>query len=162
MHIEKFQSFHWSWTVFIALGVALMAMGGSLGGLSTVMDFAGTAFSIGGAVFITVGLIYTLPSTNSLEIKDDGFSYRSGLGRKFCRWEDCSEFSPWRKTVFGMVANELVTFNNSSNPDQARANLEVTGKNASLPGTYGFSADELAEKLNHFRQLRLTGTNSTI
>lgn len=162
MHIEKFQSFHWSWTVFIALGVALMAMGGSLNGLSTVMDIAGMGFSIAGVIFITVGLIYTLPTTNSLEIKDDGFSYRSGFKRTFCRWEDCSEFSAWRKTAFGMTANELVTFNKMSDAEQARANLEVTGKNASLPGTYGFSADELAEKLNHFRQLRLAGTNSTL
>lgn len=162
MHIEKFQSFQWNWTVFIALGVALMGMGGSLGGISPVLDFASTAIAICGAIFIMAGLVYTLPSTNSLEIKDSGFSYRTGLTRTFCRWEDCSEFSAWKKTAFGILANELVTFDWIGDSSRVRANLEVTGKNASLPGTYGLGAEELAQKLNHFRNVRLSGTNSTI
>jgi hypothetical protein len=127
-------------------------MGSSVQGLSEAFNFASLAFVSAGGMMIMVGLIYTLPTSNSLEIEDSGFSYRAGWRRVFCRWEDCSEFYPWNKKVFGFKANELVTFDAKTPPSQAKTNISATGHNSVLPGTYGLSCDELAAKLNEYRR----------
>lgn len=155
MQIQKYQSFQWSWTLFIVLGLALLGMGTQASGLSELLDIAATGFFIGGGALIMVGLIYTLPTSNTLEIAEDGFSYRAGWSRIFCRWEQCSEFSPWEKNLFGMTANELVTFNSENPKAQSKTNVKTTGQNAVLPGTFGLPADELARKMNHFRQMQI-------
>lgn len=155
MQIQKYQSFQWNWSVFVALGLALIGLGAGTKGVSDAMDVVATGFLIGGGVVTMVGLMYMLPSSNSLEIEEDGFSYRSGWQRVFCRWEQCSEFSPWQKEVFGYKANELVTFNSENPAAQSKTNIKTTGRNAVLPGTYGLSAKELADRMNQFRHMQM-------
>ncbi len=156
MQIQKYQSFQWSWTLFIVLGLAMMGMGSQAMGVSNALDIVATGFFIAGGTMIMVGLIYTLPSSNTLEIAEDGFSYRAGWHRIFCKWEQCSEFSPWEKNLFGMTANELVTFDSDNPAAQSKTNVKATGQNAVLPGTFGLPADELARKMNHFRQMQIS------
>ena len=146
-----FKSFQWRWTIFIALGITLIGMGASVQGISLIFTITATAFMAGGGMLVMVGLIYCLPSSNSLEINDGGFSYRNGLKTVFCRWEDCGEFTTWHQNLFGLTASELVTFDTKTPIASANSNLKTTGKNGVLPGTYGMDADELVAKLNQFR-----------
>lgn len=155
MQIQKYQSFHWSWTLYIFLGLALLGLGAQASGVNEVLDIAATGFSIGGGAMIVIGLIYTLPTSNTLEIAEDGFSYRAGWSRVFCRWEQCSKFSKWEKQLFGLTSNELVTFDSENPAAQSKTTVKVTGQNALLPGTFGLPAEELARKMNHFRQMQL-------
>ena len=155
MQIQKYQSFQWNWSLFIVLGLALFGLGTKAYGTSDILNIAATGFYIGGGTMIMVGLMYMLPSSNSLEIEEEGFSYRSGWQKIFCRWDQCSEFSPWQKKLFGMTANELVTFNSDNPAAQSKTNVSATGRNAVLPGTFGLSADELAEKMNRFREMQI-------
>ncbi len=148
---QVFKSFQWRWTIFIALGITLIGMGASVHGLSVLFNFTGIAFMAGGGMLVMAGLIYSLPSSNCLEIKTGGFSYRDGLKTVFCRWEDCGEFSTWRQNILGMTASELVTFNTKAPVSSSNTNLKTTGKNGVLPGTYGMDADELVAKLNQVR-----------
>ncbi len=155
MQLQKYQAFQWNWSLFIVLGFALLGMGSQAMGASKLLDIAATGFYIGGGTMIMVGLMYMLPSSNSLEIEEDGFSYRSGWQRIFCRWDQCSEFSSWQKNLFGMTANELVTFNSDNPAAQSKTNQKTTGCNAVLPGTFGLSADDLAEKMNQYRKMQI-------
>ena len=151
MEKQVYKSFQWRWTIFIGLGLSLIAMGASVHGFSPLLDFISVIFIAAGGMMIMAGLIYALPSSNSLEIKDTGFSYRNGLKTIFCRWEDCDEFSTWRQSLFGMTSSELVTFNTKNPVNSAQTNVKTTGKNGVLPGTYGMDADDLVAKLNSFR-----------
>lgn len=161
MQNHTYKSFQWRWTIFIALGITLIGMGASVQGISFLFTITATAFMAGGGMMIMVGLIYSLPSSNSLEIKESGFSYRNGLKTVFCRWEDCDEFSTWRQKLFGMTASELVTFNTRTPVSSANSNLKTTGKNGVLPGTYGMDADELVAKLNQFRSNYISSHQTT-
>jgi len=156
-----FKSFQWRWTIFIALGITLIGMGASVEGISFIFTLTATAFIAGGGMLVMVGLIYCLPSSNSLEINDGGFSYRNGLKTVFCRWEDCGEFSSWHQSIFGLTASELVTFNTKTPVSSASSNLKTTGKNGVLPGTYGMDVDELVAKLNKFRSNHVSSGSST-
>lgn len=151
MRIAQFKAFEWRWAVFVAAGLTMISMGASVGNVSAAMTFVSVLFMVVGGVLMVTGLIYLLPSSNRLDINDNGFSYRRGLTTSFCPWEDCSEFSTWQQKVFGMNGVELVTFDRKKPLSDSKTNIEVTGRNSVLPGTYGLEAEKLAETLNRFR-----------
>ena len=167
MQLQKYQSFQWNWSLFILLGLGLLGLGVKTTDISQILDFAATGLLIGGGTMIVLGLFYTLPISNSLVIEEDGFSYRAGWRRVFCRWEECSEFSPKQKNLLGLIENELVTFDSENPAALSKSGVKITGeitdkttgnitgKNVALPGTFGLCADELAEKMNHFRQMQI-------
>lgn len=146
MQIKKYQSCRWSWTLVAVAGLALLVAGSQIKSIIDIPDIVSTLLFTGGSALTMVGLIYTLPATNALEIAEEGFSYRAGCRRIFCRWEQCSEFSRQEQNLFGLTANELVAFNSDT---------PANGQKIVLPCTFGLPADELAQKMNHFRQMQL-------
>ncbi len=155
MQIQKYQSVHWTWTFAIILGLVMVALASREADSSGILDLLASGLFTSGGMMIVVGLVYTLPGTNALEIAEEGFSYRAGWRKVFCRWEQCSEFSPVKKTRFGVVANELVTFDSDNPAVQSKSVAKTTGRNAALPDTFGLSAQDLAKNMNHFRQMQL-------
>ncbi len=146
MQIKKYQSCRWSWTLVAVAGLTLLAAGSQIKNISDIPDIVATLLFIGGSALAMVGLVYTLPATNALEIAEEGFSYRAGWRRIFCRWEQCSEFSRQEQSLFGLTASELVIFSSDT---------PANSQKIVLPCTFGLSADELVQKMNHFRQMQL-------
>jgi len=146
MQIQKYQSARWGWTFAIVLGLVMVAFASRASNTSGIFDILASGLFTSGGMMIVVGLVYTLPASNYLEIAEEGFCYRAGWRKVFCSWEQCSEFSPVKKTSFGVMANERVTFSSDA---------PATGHNCVLPGTFGLSADDLARNMNQFRQMQL-------
>jgi len=146
MQIQKYQSFRWSWMLAVVAGLALLVLGAQVKEVTYFTDMITTGLFTGGGLLVMVGLIFTLPSSNTLEIAEEGFSYRAGWRRIFCRWDQCSEFSRQEKNLLGLTANELVTFNSDA---------PAPSHSLVLPGTFGLSADDLARNMNDFRQMQL-------
>ena len=152
MQIQKYQSARWVKFLLAVPGLVLLALGSKSINTFALFDTVATGLFVGGGTMVIMGLIFALPAANSLEIVEEGFSYRAGLRRVFCRWEQCSEFSSTDKSMFGMVAGETVTFESNN-----RSNLAggAGGLTTSLPGTYGLQASELAAQLNRYRDMQL-------
>lgn len=157
MRVAQFKAFQWRWAVFVAAGISMIGMGASVQNVSAVMDFLSFVFMFTGGMLLVTGLTFLLPSSNSLDIKENGFSYRRGFRTTFCPWDECGEFSTWRQKVFGLTGTEVVAFDRKDHARDGKTGADVNGKNSVLPGTYGLGADELAKKLNHFRAVYLGG-----
>jgi len=153
MHLQKYQSFQWSWSWVVIPGMGLLALGIKAAGISQILDIAAKGLFYGGCALIIIGLVYTLPMANKLEIDEDGFTYRNGWQRLHCRWEDCGEFSPAQRKLLGLIPHEIVTFDYIDPALPADIAIKPTGQSAALPGTFGLQAGELAQKMNGFRAM---------
>lgn len=156
MQIRKYQTYQWNWSLITIAGFASIGLGAAAFGTLQALYITATVLYTAGGILILTGLFYTLPSANSLEIEEDGFSYRVGWHRVYCRWEECSEFSPWQNSAFGLKATELVTFNSENPAIQSKSNIKGADQNCALPGTFGLGANDLAKEMNYFRQMQIS------
>jgi len=156
MQIRKYQTYQWNWSLIIIAGFVSIGLGAAAFGTLQALYITATVLYTAGGILILTGLFYTLPGANALEIEEDGFSFRAGWHRVYCRWEECGEFSPERKSAFGLKAIELVTFNSENPAIHSKAKTKGTNQNCALPGTFGLGADDLAKEMNYFRQMQIT------
>ncbi len=155
MQIQKYQTYQWHWSLIIIIGLAFIILGIEAFGILQALYITAKVLYTAGGVLILIGLFYTLPITNSLQIEEDGFSYRAGFHRVYCRWEECSEFSRWQKSAFGRKSKELVTFDSENPTIQSKSNIKGADQHCALPCTFGRDADDLVDEMNYFRQMQL-------
>ena len=121
------------------------------GGLLMIHD--GQAFGWLAVAFFGLGMVvFTLqlfPNCSYLRVSASGIEIRSLWRTHRYEWSDMSHFCA------GIIGhNKMVLFNFSSSYHQAHAVRAVaktlTGAEAALPDTYGFTAEALAEHLNQW------------
>ncbi|MBO9514267.1 MAG: hypothetical protein J7549_09130 [Variovorax sp.] len=126
---------------FVAGGVISLHAGHPLAGWLGIVFFGFCAL---------VFAAYLVPGGNHLRLGAEGFTVRSLFRDWHVAWPDTSEFF-----VARISGNKSVCWNYSSTYSKyTRSRIiarGLTGAEASLPDTYGLSADDLAQLLNQWR-----------
>ena len=103
-----------------------------------------------------VGLVNLHPRAGYLTLRADGFEFASLFRKTFVRWNDVEAFVPIR-----MSGNKFVAWNYvqgyGAHEKMRRINLSVSGIEAMLPDTYGFTNEELAARMNELRETARRG-----
>lgn len=137
----------WRHLLLVVLSGAFVVMGGFL--VSRGQPFGWLCIAFFG-LGVLLGLATLVPGASYLELREDGFEFRSIYRKWFQRWSDIEEFFPQR-----IATNDMVCWNYTPGYDaQARGrklSAGLTGVEAALPDTYGLSAPELAELMNQWR-----------
>jgi hypothetical protein len=125
----------------LAAGGALMIRGGDAKGWFVLIFFT--------AVALTAAVVM-LPGASALTLDRDGFEAINLFRRSRTRWQDASGFTA---ASIPPAQQRLVVYDDAraSTWRVAKVNVAITGRNASLPDTYGRSADELAELMAAWR-----------
>jgi hypothetical protein len=104
------------------------------------------------ALCLAVSAIMLLPGAGGLVLDAEGFVATSLFRSHRFRWRDVNGFEPISVSRQRMVGFDDVTGGRTI----GAINTALAGRNAALPDTYGFSADELAELMQRWRD-RATG-----
>jgi hypothetical protein len=92
-------------------------------------------------------ILYMLPGASMLILNRDGFECRSVYRAYAYRWRDVSDFAVWER-----YRNEFVVFDDASKAGAlSDMNRSLSGRNASLPDTYGMSAADLAGLMERWK-----------
>ena len=106
------------------------------------------ALTIGffGLCIVVFGIQF-LPGCAYLEITEDGFTIVNLFQKKPISWADVASFG-----VRKIPGNNMVVWNYSKDFGESERKLsdKFIGTKASLPDTYGMSAEDLADMLNKF------------
>jgi len=105
-------------------------------------------------IFFGAGLVMSatmlLPGAGGLVLDGDGFQVTSLFRRHRSRWQDVTRFEP---ISVPYARQRMVGFDDTTAGRTITAiNTALTGHNAALPDTYGFSVDELAELMRRWRE----------
>jgi hypothetical protein len=139
------------WLLVFA-GSALFAVGGAW------MIRSGDGRGWLGVIFFGLGALVAavqlLPGAGALMLDRDGFEVASLFRRHRTRWQDAAGFIAARlpRARQKMVAYDDATLGTTS---LTKFNVSVIGRNAALPDTYGFSADDLAQLMARWRERAL-------
>jgi hypothetical protein len=114
--------------------------------------WAGLAF-FGSGMLITLGMM--LPGASSLTLDRDGFEIIHVYRHFSILWKNASNFETW---VIGDRAPKMVVFDSADAKKLAiaRLNVALSGHNAGLVDTYGFSAEVLADLMAQWRERAAT------
>jgi len=131
---------------FVIIGIGAIFDGDKIGWLC--VGFFGLCF--------LVAAMQLLPGCSYLILSPEGFEYCS-LYRKFSyNWHEIRELG-----VTNISGNEMVCINFSDDYDNAKLGRKIstglTGVEGSLPDTYGFSAFELAEIMQVYKDYNEQG-----
>lgn len=115
------------------------------------VPFLGTVMAIFFGLCILVFGVQFFPGSAYLELNDDGFSVVHQFREKTYNWADIEEFSTHKFT-----GNKIVTWTYTKafqvqDSDRTLAN-RVMKTEASLPDSYGMTAEDLAKMMNALRQ----------
>jgi hypothetical protein len=124
-----------------AVGGAWMIRGGDPQGWFVLIFFAAVALIAAAAL---------LPGAGALTLDRDGFEITNLFRHHRIRWQDASGFTAARIPPARQL---FVVFDKASASGSfvANVNVAIVGRNASLPDTYGQSADKLAELMAAWR-----------
>lgn len=127
--------------VFVAGGIGMVRDADSRGWLGIVF------FGLG-AIVATAAL---LPGASSLTLDREGFEFTSLYRRSRRRWQDATRFDVMQVP---RARTKLVVFDDATLTGSwgAAASIALSGRNAGLPDTYGFAADELARLMTRWRE----------
>jgi hypothetical protein len=125
---------------FVVMGGFLVTEGQTFGWLC--MAF----FGLG----VLVGLVSLVPGASYLELRRDGFEFRTLHRKWFQRWSDVEAFFPQRIATQDMVCWNFAP-GYAGQPRGRKVSAGLTGVEAGLPDTYGMSAHALAELMNQWR-----------
>jgi hypothetical protein len=116
---------------------------------SNVLGWGGLVF-FGSGMVITVGVM--LPGASSLKLDREGFEIIKFFRNHSILWKNATGFKIWSNDMAPKV--KMVVFDNSDAKKRAMARLNValSGRNAYLPDTYGFSAEALADLMTQWRE----------
>jgi hypothetical protein len=144
------------WLLILAVSVAFTIAGGSM-----IRDgqakgwFVISVFAL--STLISIGLL--LPGRAYLRITPEGFEMRSLFRSLQLRWTDVAGFRAGR-----IGLNKMVLFNYAASytrsPKARALATALTGTEAALPDTYGYTADDLAALLND-RRARAVRTSAS-
>ena len=135
----------WFWllllaAVFTAGGVGMVSSKEPWGWL--VLIFFGSGLVISATTL--------LPGAGGLVLDANGFQVTSLFRRHRSRWRDVARFEP---ISVPYARQKMVGFDDATAGRTITAiNAALTGHNAALPDTYGFSVDELAELMRRWRE----------
>jgi hypothetical protein len=124
-----------------AVGGALMIRDGDLRGWFVLIFFAAVAL---------VAAAVLLPGAGALTLDRDGFEITNLFRHHRIRWQDASGFTAVRIPPARQL---FVVFDQASASGRlvANVNVAIVGHSASLPDTYGQSAEKLAELMAAWR-----------
>ena len=96
-----------------------------------------------------------LPGASELRLDKDGFAWTVSFRTHRVGWKQAKDFGVWKSRH-----TKLVTYNgeNPASPVMAALNTAIADRNASLPDTYGFAAEDLAQLMSQWRALALRQT----
>lgn len=139
------------WLLVFAIG-ALFAAGGAFmirGG-----DPTGWFVLIFFALVAVTAVAMLLPQASALRLDREGFEVTNLFRRHRTRWSDAANFSVSRIPPAGQ---SLVIYDDltQSAKTLAKINVELTGRNAALPDSYGLSTVELATLMAGWRERAL-------
>jgi hypothetical protein len=132
----------------------------------------GALFTIGGVLMVRSGepmgwfpLIFfalvalvaaaaMLPGAGALTLDREGFEITNLFRRYRTRWQDASGFSTTR---IPPAHQRWVVYDDIRHNTKriARINVEIVGRNAALPDTYGLSPDDLGQLMTQWRERAL-------
>ena len=123
--------------VFVAIGIWLLKVLPVLAWIDIVF-FGACAL---------IALLSMMPNASYLHLTEKGFTVHSPFRSREYPWDEVSEFGVWRAGF-----RKIVGWNSSSAVSGlAGTNKAISGFAFTLPETYGYRADELAELLNALR-----------
>jgi hypothetical protein len=133
--------------LLLALSLVFVAGGVWLAPQSAFVGYGSIVFFGLGAVVASINL---LPNSSFLLVEVSGFTFASLFRRHFVPWSDVAKFVPAQ-----IQLKRMVGWNFTPEYRKARQlrtlNTALAGAEAALPDTYGKSAAELIELLEHCR-----------
>jgi hypothetical protein len=135
------------WLLVLA-GGAVFAVGGTL--MIRDGDPTGWFVLVFFAAVALVAAAVLLPGAGALTLDRDGFEITNLFRHHRIRWQDASGFTAAR---IPPARHLFVVFDQASASGKlvAHVNVAIAGRNASLPDTYGQSAEKLAELMAAWR-----------
>jgi hypothetical protein len=140
----------WFWllllaAVFTAGGVGMVSNKEPWGWLVLIFFGAG----------LVISAITLLPGAGGLVLDGNGFQVTSLFRSHRSRWRDVTRFEP---ISVPYARQRMVGFDDATAGRTITAiNTALSGHNAALPDTYGFSVDELAELMRRWRERAAAG-----
>jgi len=111
-------------------------------------------------MLIAAGMM--LPGASSLKLDREGFEITRVYRHSSILWKNASNFEAWRSDgLMGIgpkIGPGIVMFDSSDAKKLAlgKLNTALTGHNAAIPETYGFSAEALADLMAQWRERAVT------
>lgn len=141
------------WLLVTAISVGFVAIGVFMGdGMDAWTRWGVTGFF---GLCALIGLPQVIGIGSHLELDRGGFTCRT-LFRSFRReWRDCSVFEPVYVATRSMVGFSTEQDERAKPRLAAVARGLTGGPSGALPDSYGFSANELADLMNRFRERAL-------
>jgi hypothetical protein len=136
--------------LLVAAGGAWMIKSGDGEGW-LVLIFFGLGTLVAGAAM--------LPGAGGLILDHDGFEITNLFRRHRTRWQDAAGF---QTASVPRVRQKMVVYDDITQRAKsiAKINVALVGRNAALPDTYGFSAEDLAQVMTQWRERTLGRTVS--
>jgi hypothetical protein len=111
---------------------------------------------------IPVALLQLHPKCSFLTVTEEGIEFAGLFRIARLRWSDISEFGVFDiRNHYGFRAATMVGFNYSAEYQRTRRARALaktlTGFEAALPDTYGFSAEALAQLLSTYHREKTSG-----
>ena len=121
-----------------------------------VGPFAWILWVCAAAICLSVPVLVWIAITGLvLRLTGEGFEIRRGWRRTVTPWNAASAFSV---VAIAPSGHPLVVYDDArANGRLARANTNLTGRNAALPDSFGWPPEELAIFLNAWREAALSG-----
>jgi hypothetical protein len=137
----------------------LLLLGGGLftyGGYSMVSSAEPWGWSV--LIFFAAGMIISivmlLPGASGVTLDADGFQVTSLYRRHRSRWRNVTSFVP---VSIPYSRQKLVAFDDATiTGGIAQMSVDISGHNAALPDSYGFSVDDLAALMTRWRDRAVT------
>jgi hypothetical protein len=106
------------------------------------------------ALVVVIAAVAMLPGAGALTLDREGFEITNLFRRHRTSWQDALRFATARippATQRWVVYDDL----GHSAKQLAKINVEIVGRNAALPDTYGLSSDDLGQLMTEWRERAL-------
>jgi hypothetical protein len=143
----RLRSSRLKWTILMVLATAFVLGGIWIAPANASVGYSGIAFFGIGAIVAAVNL---LPYSSYLLVDVDGFTFSSLFRKHFVPWSQVESFVLVRIKLTSMVGWNYIPQYRKAQTLRS-VNTALAGAEAALPDTYGKSAAELIELLEHYR-----------
>jgi hypothetical protein len=138
--------------LLVCAGSALFAIGGVW--MVRSGEWMGWLPLIFFSLVALVAAVAMLPGAGALTLGREGFEITNLFRRHPTRWQDALRFTTAR---IPPATQRWVVYDDTSQSAKriAKINVEVVGRNAALPDTYGLSPDDLGHLMMRWRERAL-------